>query len=288
MGLIGTWSLAVAGLAVTVAATQGAAQAPAPAAAAPTERWQVDGSNGLCTLIRMVAAPQQATLFLQTSPGTDEYSFAVSSKSFAPHPTDRPFPVSILLHDADSRFDKEATSARLGNDGGTLMRIQGLDEGFVQAFGHSTSVSIDQSGKSIGPYAYRGTGQAVQVFNACIQQLLTDWGADPAQFQAGGKRPVPLKKRDEWFTRNQMMDVMRSVDRRRGGAPEMMLRLTIATDGRVSACQDVDDKHGHPNLEKTACGMLLSQPLFEPARDPAGKPVVGAASYHLVLMGGRR
>jgi hypothetical protein len=62
----------------------------------------------------------------------------------------------------------------------------------------------------------------------------------------------------------------------------------VSPEGRVSACKDIDDKHSHAEIEKTACGMLVSQPLFEPARDPAGKPVAGAAAYHLMLGGFRR
>lgn len=286
MGLIGDWSVAIAAVSVVVAAAQGSAQSPpAPPAA---ERWQVDGGNDLCTLIRTVAAPQAGTLFLQTIPGTDVYNFAVSSKSFSLHSTDVPFPVSILLHDADARFDKKATSTQLENDGGTLMRIQGLDAGFVDAFAHSTSVSFERSTGPIGPFAYRSAGQATKVFSACVDQYLTDWGADPAQFQPGGKKAVPAKKPESWFSPRQRGDLMRFLDRRAKGPTELTLRLAIAADGSVSACQDIDQKHGHADIEKAACGMLQSQPLFEPARDPAGKAVAGAASYHLTLGGFRR
>jgi len=283
MGLIGDWSVAAAALATMAAATEGYAQAPA--AAPPAERWQVDGGNDLCTLIRTVAAPQPGTLFLQTIPGTDVYNFAVSSKSFSFHSTDVPFPVSIVLHDADARFDKKATSTQLENEGGTLMRIQGLDSGFVDAFAHSSSVSFERSIRPIGFFAYRSAGQATKVFTACVDQYLTDWGADPAQFQPGGKKAAPVKKPETWFSPRQRFDLMRFIDRRAKGATELTLRLAIAADGSVSACQDIDQKHGHADIEKAACGMLQSQPLFEPARDPAGKAVAGAASYHLTLGG---
>ena len=262
--------------------------AQAPAAPAPVERWQVDGSNNLCTLIRTVAAPQAGTLFLQTIPGTDVYNFAVSSKSFSIHATDVPFPVAIVLHAADARFDKKATATQLENDGGTLMRIQDLDGGFVDAFAHSTSVSFDRSTGPIGPFAYRGAAQAAKVFTACVEQYLTDWGADAAQFQPGGKKAVPVKKPQTWFSPRQWSELMGFLDRRQRGATEVMLRLSVSADGHVSACQDIDDKHGHAEIEKAACGMLVSQPLFEPARDPAGKPVAGAAAYHLTLGGFRR
>jgi len=281
MRRIGDWGAAVVALAVAAAASQSAAQAPA--ATPQAERWQVDGSNNLCTLIRTVASPQAGTLFLQTSPGTDDYSFAVSSKSFSLHSTDVPFPVSILLHDADARFDKKATSTRLENDAGTLMRIVGLDDSFVQAFAHSSSASFERSTGPIGPFAYRAADQAVRVFNACIEHSLTEWGADPAQFQPGGKKPIPTKKPGDWFSRHQLFDLAAYLDRRPKGPTEVTLRLTISTDGRISACQDVDDKHDHAKIEKAACTMLLSQPLFEPARDPGGKPLIGVAAYHLTL-----
>jgi hypothetical protein len=269
-----------------LAAKAGFAQAPA--APTPAERWQVDGSNNLCTLIRTVAAPQAGTLFLQTIPGTDIFNFAVSSRSFSLHSTDVPFPVVIALHDADARFDKKATSTQLENDGGTLMRIQDLDGGFVDAFAHSTSVSFERSTGPIGPFAYRGAAQAAKVFTACVEQYLTDWGADATQFQPGGKKAMPVKKPETWFSPRQWADLMRFLDRRQRGVTEVMLRLTVSTDGHVSACQDMDDKHRHADIEKAACGMLVSQPLFEPARDPAGKPVTGAAAYHLTLGGFRR
>jgi hypothetical protein len=285
MGLFGDWSAAVTALATMASATPAFAQAPA---APQAERWQVDGSNGLCTLIRTVAAPQQGTLFLQTTPGTDVYSFAVSSKSFSLHSTDVPFPTSIVLHDADARFAEKATSAHLEDDAGTLMRIAGLDDSFLQAFVHSSSVTFERSTGPIGPFAYRSAGQAVRVFTACIEQRLTDWGADAAQFQPGGKRPVPVKKPDDWLSRRQSFDLMKYIERGHVGPTEVMLRLTISTDGRITACQDFDDKHGHADMEKAACGMLVSQPLFEPARDPAGKPVIGVAAYRLAFVSGRR
>jgi len=283
MGLIGDWGVAVAAVSVVIVSAQGIAQSsPAPP---QTERWQVDGANDLCTLIRTVAAPQAGTLFLQTIPGTDVYNFAVSSNSFSLHSTDIPFPVSIVLHDADARFDKKATATQLENEGGTLMRIQGLDGGFVDAFAHSTSVSFERSTGPIGPFAYRSAGQATKVFTACVDQYLTDWGADPAQFQPGGKKAVPAKKPETWFLPHQRADLMRFLDRRARGVTELTLRFAIGADGRVTSCQDLDQKHGHADIEKAACGMLLSQPLFEPARDPAGKAVIGAAAYHLTLGG---
>lgn len=283
MGLARSSCVAATALAM-VAATSIAAQAPAT----PAERWQVDGSNNLCTLIRTVAVPQVGTLFLQTIPGTDVYNFAVSSKSFSLHSTDIPFPVTIVLHAADARFDKKATSTQLENDGGTMMRIQGLDGGFVDAFAHSTSVSFERSTGPIGPFAYRGAAQAAKVFTACVEQYLTDWGADPAQFQLGGKKATPIKKPELWFSPRQWGELMRFLDRRQQEATELILRLTISADGRVGACRDLDDKHGHAEIEKAACGMLVSQPLFEPARDSAGKSVAGAAAYHLTLGGFRR
>jgi len=282
---IRTWGAALAAIAV-LAATPVSAQPPA--ASTPTERWQVDGGNNLCTLIRTVAAPQAGTLFLQTIPGTDVYNFAVSSKSFSLHATDVPFPVAIVLHAAEARFDRKATSTQLENDGGTLMRVQGLDSSFVDAFAHSTSVSFERSTGPIGPFAYRGAAQATKVFTACVEQYLTDWGADATQFQPGGKKAVPVKKPETWFSPRQWGDLMRFLDRRQRGPVEVMLRLQVSADGHVSACQDIDDKHGHADIEKAACGMLVSQPLFEPARDPAGKPVAGAAAYHLTLGGFRR
>ena len=285
MGPMRKWGAAAAAFAV-VTATPIFAQAPA--APAPVERWQVDGSNNLCTLIRTVAAPQAGTLFLQTIPGTDVFNFAVSSKSFSLHSTDVPFPVAIALHDADARFDKKATSTQLENDGGTMMRIQDLDHGFVDAFAHSTSVSFERSTGPIGPFGYRGAAQAAKVFTACVEQYLTDWGADATQFQPGGKKAVPIKKPEAWFSPRQLGELMRFLDRRQRGVTELMLRLTVSTDGHVSACQDMDDKHSHADIEKAACGMLVSQALFEPARDPAGKPVAGAAAYHLMLGGFRR
>jgi hypothetical protein len=280
---IGNRSIVAVALAGIVATSAASAQAPAAQA---IERWQVDGSNDLCTLIRTVAAPQAGTLFLQTYPGTDEFSFAVSSKSFSLHTTNVPFPVAIVLHDADARFDKKSTSAHLENDAGSLMRFVGLDGKFVDAFAHSSSVSFERSTGPIGPFAYRGAVQAVKVLNACVDQRLTDWGADPAQFQPGGKKPVPLKKEEDFFSRRETFDLMRHIDRHHIGPTELVLRMTIAADGSVTACRDADDKHGQAEIEKAACGMLLSRQLYEPARDPAGKAVVGIAAYHLTFMSG--
>ena len=199
-----------------------------------------------------------------------------------------PFPAVIVLHDADARFAEKATSAHLEDDAGTLMRIANLDESFLQAFAHSSSVTFERSTGPIGPFAYRSAGQAVHVFNACVEQRLADWGADAAQFQPGGKKPVPVKKPDTWLSPRQSLDLMRYVDRRQPAPTAVTLRLTIATDGSISACQDADEKHSHADLEKAACGMFLSQHLFEPARDPAGKPVIGVAAHQLMVGGVRR
>ena len=53
----------------------------------------------------------------------------------------------------------------------------------------------------------------------------------------------------------------------------VVVRLSVGADGRVKACTTNAD--APPDLAAGTCEMVIAQARFEPARDPAGRPVAG-------------
>ena len=254
----------------TPASTQTTQSSPTPEA-----RWHLKSIPGQCTLTGQ-RTPDNVGLYIQAIPGTEYYRLAISGHDFGPQKPDETSPIKILFHDKDARFDTYALSVPFPDGSGWLIRVDGLRADMLQALARASSISFERKGASIGPFAFQNADEAVAKLGACIANQLIAWGADPAQFELGGARPVELKDSGEWIPRGRYLSMARFLEK----PPNMLsavLRISISNEGRVDGCARVEGPT-EPDFEKMACRLVLSQRLFRPAHDPNGKPVRGAAA----------
>ena len=250
-----------------------AAHAAQPQVAAPAVTWGVEAGAGECTLTGSIPGPAPATLTLQTVTGTDSYRLVLAGKTVPAPRVQQLFPVTLVFG-PDSRFERKARSTRLGGELGNAIIVSGLGPDVVAAFAASSSIAID--GKSVtGPFALSHARAAAKALASCVRDQLVEFGADPAQFEPGGKTPVALIPRDDWLS---------NADTRRmlpgDGAIDAAFRVSVAPDGSVDDCAAVTGRVS-PNAEKIAWDAVRTRRLFTPASDSAGKPVRGVAMFEI-------
>lgn len=249
-----------------------AAQTPMPAM-----QWAVKIAPGECMLDATgIATPIPVALSLRTIVGSDAYRFAIVGKD-VPKLAPSLSPVTIQFRQADRSFQEQAIGAHLGTLGEAIV-VQGMDPTLLDAMAHSTSVSVTAKSATLGPFVLPRAKGAIDALLGCERDQLVEWGADPAQFQAGGKRPVALRSRDNWLTNAQLLTLPMESDELHA-----TFQVGIAPDGKVDGCKRIDP-NAKGGAEKAACDMLKGQTLFIPASDAAGKPVRGAATFEVALI----
>jgi len=172
---------------VALLSISGAAAAQQADGAPPQQQpWRLRSVGNECMLVGRLS-PDDAFLALEAVAGTDYYRFAVGGHALRESTSGNLFPLKILFHDIDARFDRPASAAPLPNGGGTMIRVDGVGTDLVQALGRASSLSLERRGKAYGPYAIQDPGKAVAALENCIDDRLVAWGADPEQFKPGGR-----------------------------------------------------------------------------------------------------
>jgi len=263
--------LSASGPAAAQQADSGSPQSPA---------WRLRSVGNECMLVGQLS-PGDTLLALEAIAGTDYYRLAVGGRDLRESTTGNLLPLAILLHDADARFDRRATSAALPNGGGTMIRVDGVGADLVQALAHASSISLERRGKAYGPYAFHDADKAVAALDNCIDDRLVAWAADPEQFKPGGAKPVALRSRDDWVPNDTLLRLAYFIPRATNMLVAVM-RISVTEDGHVDGCRRLEGP-SDAAFEKMACSSILSNQLFRPAHDPAGKPVRGAAAFEIRL-----
>ena len=263
---------AVAGL--SGIAWLGMTGATSPERAAPAVTWGVEAGAGECTLTGSIPGADPVTLKLHTVTGSDSYRLILAGKAVPPPPVQDLFPVTLVLGAGDQRFDRRGRAARLGDTLGNAVILSGLGPDEVAAFARSSSIALE--GRSAtGPFSLTHAKAATKALDGCVRDQLLEFGADPAQFQPGGKTPVALIPRDDWLSGG---DVRRMLPT--DGAVDASFRVSVTPDGNVDDCALVAGRPS-PRAQKLVCDAVLNRPLFTPARDPAGTAVRGVAMFEV-------
>jgi protein TonB len=87
------------------------------------------------------------------------------------------------------------------------------------------------------------------------------------------KPPMPKNDPRKWVT----TDDYPARDLREGNEGTSAFRVTVGTNGRVSACEIVKSS-GHPGLDAATCKAVKARARFAPATDENGEPVAGTYS----------
>lgn len=259
---------------LTVALCAAALAAAATGAHAQADQWGLDIQPGECTLNRSISTPAPVMVALRTVPGSNAYRLAILGKDLPGRPLSGMKAMTVQLDPAGTRFQHDGARVALDKTSGALV-IKGLKPDFVTSFAQSASFGVTADSVSYGPYRYSQAAGAVKAFTTCQHDQLVEWGADPAQFAAGGKEPVDLKDRETWIPRADLLRMPMGASMIEDG-----FRVTIAADGRIDGCFAVNPKTS-AEITRAACGPVISQRLFDPAKDAAGKPVRGVAIFQV-------
>jgi hypothetical protein len=262
----------------TILAAALLAATPFAAAAQTSGKWEVKVAPAECSLFRGVQGDSPALLGVRTAPGTDEFAVVVSGKEVPDRARDARFTVQLRF---DGAGPIEATATPLGRlAAGPTLQIAPFKPSMLDSLATAHSVSAGSSANSFASFEVPRAGAAVAALRQCIDDQLTEWGADPAQFAPGGARPVALKERDRWLGNTQLMDVAATSS---AMGVDYLYHVVIAADGSIESCRR-DEAKANDRAEKAGCAPLLGQKLFTPAKNAAGVPVKGAAAFRVMVV----
>jgi hypothetical protein len=261
-------------LAAALFSAPAAAQKPATP---PAPQWTVNVAQGQCTLERALIGKIPVALSIQTLTGSDSYRVAIAGKGIPKFQFDTIMDTTILFGAADSRFQRDGLLVRVGGEFGNALIFSGLQRDLIDAFAAASTISFDYGIPGLGPYPIPRAGAAIKALDGCIRDQLVEWGADPAQFEPGGKTPVALKPREDWVPSPALLRMLQN----RRSNMHALFRVGISPEGAIDGCEMIGSSDLDP---KPACEAIQGQRLFTPATDPAGKPVRGAATFEVRLV----
>jgi TonB family protein len=133
---------------------------------------------------------------------------------------------------------------------------------------------IEVLGTGLGLLALTGTSQAQIPQHPRL--LSPDQSARPVQTGVPPGGPVPLGNPGSWVTTfDYPSEALRANAQGATG-----FRLTVDTEGRVTACQ-ITSSSGSGTLDAATCNLVTSRAHFRPSTNARGKPVVGSFNSRL-------
>jgi hypothetical protein len=242
--------------------------------AAPGTPWSVIVETGECSLEREIAAPIPVRLSVQTVTGSDSYRLAIAGRAIPKAPDGKT--AAILFQGVDSRFERKASFSRLSGSLGNALVFRSVQRDVIDGFAAASSISFDYGAPGVGPFAIPRAKAAIKALDDCVRDQLVIWGADPAQFEPGGKTPVALAPREDWLPRETLLKMLKG-----GNKHHALFRVGVSPEGTVDGCEMVGTSDLDP---KPACAWVQGRRLFTPANNPSGKPVRGAATFDVTLI----
>lgn len=239
-------------------------------------RWSLRIEPARCLLEARRHEPM-STLSIDTVPGSDSYRVAIAgnaikgSTSFAP----------ATLAFAPSRKELKGLSGVTKlPDGTPVILMQGISAALLDDLANADSVTMMQKNGNGGAVAVANGAKAVDALRRCEVDQLVAWGADPAQFEAGGKLPIALKGRSDWISNKDLVAISA---RSKRYAIESDFLISISTSGVIDDCHAIVQP-AEKDLEEAACHALIGKSLFSAGKDANGRTVRGVATFHLSLL----
>ena len=265
--------LALAGIGFSAPAL---AQGTAAPGAAPA--WALNVEPARCTLTRGLGPAGDNIMSLTTLAGSDSYRLTMVGPAIARREPGMNFPVTVALTAAEAHFPTTGTGASLSGGRGALIAYN-LTAEFVTALGNATAITMSVGHDNAGPYDLPKARGAAAAFAKCVRDQLVEWGADPAQFAAGGATPVALQERAMWIGR----ELTPRLSMTGPGVIAFAFRFGVTADGTIDGCTPLDAAP-RPDNTKTVCGEVMGKKLFKPAHDGSGHAVRGVASFEMQMV----
>lgn len=239
---------------------------PAPAAAqrlaVEAGKWNLDYGDIRCSLSRRLGGPQSPVLTLSSYLGRDEPEIILIRDGSEVLP-DLPNSVEVVLTPGNHVARGVPRARRV--QGGRIVSIQELGEGFIERFATAQSVRFQTRGRRLFEVAVPGATAAVAALKACNDDLLQSWGVDTS---------VALSRRPRLAsgTITNRDYPMASINAGEQGA--VVARFMVGIDGRASNC-GVAVSSRFPRLDAQTCTLLVQRLRFEPALDEQNRPAPG-------------
>lgn len=260
-------------LAALAAAAPAAPQAAPPPSAAVTPGWHVDGSGDRCILTRPL--DPATTLILRVLPLSGDYELMLARADWPGNIARVADGADIVLFPEIKSFKRRGTLVPLGGDLGKAVAFTNLPSDFLTAFAAAKTLAVGAGGKPVADLPVPASAKgAVEALRRCEAVKAVDWGADPAAFEPGGTLPKPVGDTSKWLDVRDLGAANTWHQFGAGGS----FRLTVATDGRVEKCE-VLEASLNSGLRANGCKSLTARARYEPARDPAGKPVKSVLAF---------
>ena len=237
-------------------ASTGLANEPAPA------RWNVDWGDHQCSLIRQVE--QGPILAIRTTPGSMSWEMRVADRSWSSNVLANPDRITVLLQPGTALEARTVTSER--SPVGHTLALYGLPHDFPETLAAARTVRLVRDGDMLLEIGLSATQQAIAALRDCEQDLMREWGIDPAVIARLRSPPTG--------------DLARYVDNRdyplealrRGAGGTSTARIMVGVDGRVTECTIVATS-GQASLDRATCRIFLRRAQLTPAIGPDGNPV---------------
>lgn len=241
----------------------------------PTAQWRLQADPGLCVLERRNPEPP-VTLSIKTSPGSDAYQVAIISSTLSKSASIAP--AMLTFAPSQKTLNGRARVVRLP-DGTRAIWMEDVDPALLDDLsGAETVTAALASGESVS-VKVASSAKAVNALRRCNADQLIAWGADPGQFAPGGTMPVAVKNRYDWLSKSKLLAVM---GKSRQPDLDEEFRVAVSAAGVIDDCHALSDKT-EKSVEKTVCDAVVRESLFTAAKDPAGQPVRGVATFRIRL-----
>ena len=241
----------------------------------PAARWIVDWGDQRCSLVRQTGGAKSRTLMVRTVPGTGTAELWLFDPSWS-GPTWRGYDrVDVGLDPSGFRVSEPAVSVRFrGQDG---LAVTALDKNFLEKLAGARSVAIDRGGARLAEIPVPASDRAVASLNACEDEVMRDWGLDPAVTRSLSRRPEAIGGAAKWLSdRDYPSSALR--EHQQGS---VLTRLVVDPNGRIEQCHIVESS-GYPVLDEKTCRVLGERVPFEPALSSAGEKVRAMTSLRIV------
>jgi hypothetical protein len=213
-------------------------------------------------------------LVVQTYAGSDEYD-VVLSRSW-PSTLRRAQQVKLSFRPSGISFERPGQLALVQRPGAPDdLRFLSLTGDFLRGFGGASNLEISVGGKSIATFGLPAAAAVARQFAACERDKLLAWGADPAGFAPGARRPRPIGDSPRWVDPS---DIKKPTN----GTFEMRVinLLHLNAKGRPEKCAVLESNLGDAG-NAAACRVLMRKAHYEPARDAQGKAIRSVVSHRV-------
>lgn len=224
--------------------------------------WTVDYGNVRCSLARRLGGQQSPILILSSFLGRDEPEVVLMRDGSEVLP-DLPSRVEVVL--GPSEEVRRGTRRGRRVEGGRIVTLEGLGEGFIERFAESQVLRIRAGSRVLAELRTPNAGAAVAALKACNDDLLRSWGIDTEARRNWQRTPTVASGsiNDGDYPPDAL---------RQGQSGSVVVRFMVGTDGQASECRVVVTSHVSI-LDSETCRLISERLRYRPALDAQGQVV---------------